>query len=210
MGWITQRAFAELLGVSGAAVSVAVKRGRLAGATRPSESGRGVEIDEAEGVRLWHANNGRPDLMPHVRVEPPPPTSKPAKPAKAQAKPPTDQGRDLPGADVSEDELPEVAISRKRTEHFKALQTQLDYELAAGQLVPIDEVGREVEKEYARVRARLLAIKVSLAPELIGVDDLVTIQNLIEQHITEALQELSDPHVVGKTGASPSGAEAAA
>ena len=206
MGWITQRAFAELLGVSGAAVSVAVKRGRLAGATRPSETGRGVEIDEGEGVRLWHANNGRPDLMPHVQVLA---AAKPAKASKAKREQ-ADEARDLPGADVSEDELPEVAISRKRTEHFKALQTELDYRRDAGELVPIDEVGKAVEREYANVKARMLAIKVSLAPELVGLDDLVTIQNLIEQHIIEALQELSDPHAVGKTGPSAGRTEAAA
>lgn len=206
MTWITQRAFADLLGVSGAAVSKAVKRGRLAGATRPASSGVGVEIDEVEGVRLWHANNGRPDLMPHVQQVPETKASRPSRKASAAA----DDQRDLPGADVSEDELPEVAISRKRTEHFKALQTELDYRRDAGELVPIDEVGKEVEKEYARVRARLLAIKVSLAPELIGVDDLVTIQNLIEQHINDALQELSDPHAVGKIGPGSGRTEAAA
>lgn len=206
MTWITQRAFADLLGVSGAAVSKAVKRGRLSGATRPAASGVGVEIEEADGVRLWHANNGRPDLVPHVE----PPASMPVK-RRAKSKPKAEaDGSDLPGADVSEDELPEVAISRKRTEHFKALQTELDYRRDAGDLVPIDEVGRAVEKEYANVKARMLAIKVSLAPELVGVDDLVTIQSLIEQHIIEALQELSDPYAVGKTGAGASRTEAAA
>jgi hypothetical protein len=201
MGWITQRAFAELLGVSGAAVSKAVKRGRLSGATRPTESGVGVEIDESEGVRLWHANNGRPDLLPHVAPAPP------AQRKRTKADP---GPRDLPGADVSEDQLPEVAISRKRTEHFKALQTELDYRRDAGDLVPIDEVGKAVEREYANVKARLLAIKVSLAPDLVGVDDPVVIEALIEQHIIEALQELSEPHAVGTTGASPSRTEAAA
>lgn len=205
MGWITQRAFAELLGVSGAAVSKAVKRGRLAGATRPTESGIGVEVDETEGVRLWHANNGRPDLMPHVAPAPAAAPTKPRKRVKADP-----EQSDLPGADVSEHQLPEVAISRKRTEHFKALQTELDYRRDAGELVPIDEVGKAVEREYANVKARMLAIKVSLAPELIGIEDLVTIEALIEQHINDALQELSDPHAVGKTGASPSRTEAAA
>lgn len=199
MGWITQGAFAALLGVSGAAVSKAVKRGRLDGATRPSTSGAGVEIDEAEGVRLWHVNNGRPDLMPHPVLADPVAAAKPARQPRRKTTP-ADDDRELPGEDVTEGELPEVAISRKRTEHFKALQTELDYRLASGKSVDVDDVAQIVEREYSAVRQRMLAIKVSLAPELVGLTDEVEIQALIDQHISEALQELSDPHAAGAFG----------
>lgn len=205
MGWITQRAFAELLGVSGAAVSKAVKRGRLDGATRPSTTGTGVEIDADEGVRLWRENNGRPDLQPHpVKVGVPEGGKQPRKPRAVAGDQP------LPGDDVGEAGLPEVAISRKRTEHFKALQAELDYRKDIGQYVAVDEVAKHVEREYAAIRARLLAVKVSMAPELQGLDDLAQIEAIIDQYINEALQELSDPHAVGTTSASALGAEAAA
>lgn len=233
MGWITQKQFAAIVGVSAPAVCNSLKRGRLAGATRTTESGR-VEIDQELGEKLWHQNNGRPDLAgqktgargpAQIQEEPKPfAKSKPLKPLKAQPgtkakakaqtakneKPP--EKKPLPGADVAEYDLPDQFVSRKRAEHFKALQAELDYRKDAKDYVLIEDVAKQVEQEYTAISRRLRAIKITLAPELcdlFGDADMIQVQALIDQHINEALTELSDPHAITATAAIPSGSAAA-
>ncbi|MBO3274138.1 hypothetical protein [Pseudomonas schmalbachii] len=206
MVWVTQKDFAELLGISRAAVCKAVKRGRLEGATRLNAAGK-IEIDQAEGVRLWQVNSGRPDLVPHpVRVQAGPAAGfTPARRSRV-----AEGGDDEGEGEIDEEELPEIAISRRRNEHFKSLQQELEYRILDGQHVAVDEVAKAVEKEYAAIRARLLALKVIMAPELQGLDDLVQIEAIIDRHVLEALQELSDPYAAGAFGTGPRGTEAAA
>jgi len=249
MGWITQKQFAAIVGVSAPAVCNSLKRGRLAGATRVTETGR-VEIDQELGEKLWHQNNGRPDLAgqktgargpapiqqapaPTVETKQPKakaakkvvaaPTDKPplkAQPGtKAKAKAQTAKGetppekKALPGADVAEWDLPDQFVSRRRAEHFKALQAELDYRIDAKEYVLVEDVAKQVEQEYTAVVRRMRAIKVTLAPELcdlFGDADLIQVQALIDQHINEALTELSDPHALTATETGPPGSAATA
>lgn len=229
MGWITQKQFAALVGVSAPAVCNSLKRGRLEGATRVTESGR-VEIDDELGAKLWHQNNGRPDLAGQktgtrgpapIQKEPEPAKKKTLKAqpgtkekAKAQAakgeKAP--EKKPLPGADVAEYDLPDPFVSRRRAEHFRALQAELDYRVEAGEYVLIEDVAKQVEQEYAAVMKRMRAVKITLAPELcdmFGDADLIQVQALIDQHINDALTELSDPHAITKTETVPPGAASA-
>lgn len=248
MGWITQKQFAAIVGVSAPAVCNSLKRGRLAGATRVTDTGR-VEIDEELGAKLWHLNNGRPDLAgqktgargpapiqqefaPTEKAKPakaatkkktaPAPTA--AKPLKAQpgtkakakaqaakAETPKEK-KPLPGADVAEYDLPDQFVSRRRAEHYKALQAELDYRVDAKEYVLIEDVAKQVEQEYTAVSRRLRAIKVTLGPELcdlFGDADMIQVQALIDQHINEALTELSDPHALTATETIPPGTAAA-
>lgn len=247
MGWITQKQFAAIVGVSAPAVCNSLKRGRLAGATRTTDTGR-VEIDQELGEKLWHQNNGRPDLAGQKTGARGPapipqefaPTAKPAKKkavadkkrnpaptdehlkaqpgtkarakaqtAKAEVPPPK---KALPGADVAEYDLPDPFVSRRRAEHFKALQAELDYRIEAGEYVLIEDVAKQVEQEYTAVMKRMRAVKITLAPELcdmFGDADLIQVQALIDQHINDALTELSDPHALTKTETVPPGAASA-
>ncbi|MEG0064717.1 MAG: hypothetical protein RR740_08955 [Pseudomonas sp.] len=249
MGWITQKQFAAIVGVSAPAVCNSLKRGRLAGATRTTDTGR-VEIDQELGEKLWHQNNGRPDLAgqktgargPAQVPQESAPTEKPQKtkaapekkgkvgPAgtkkmkaqpgtKEKAKAQTAKGevhppkKALPGADVAEYDLPDPFVSRRRAEHFKALQAELDYRVEAKEYVLVEDVAKQVEEEYTAISKRLRAIKITLAPELcdlFGDADMVQVQELIDQHINEALNELSDPHALTATTAITSGSTATA
>jgi hypothetical protein len=248
MGWITQAQFAALIGVSRAAVCNSLKRGRLAGSTRTTATGK-VEIEEEKGVELWHLNHGRRDLAgqktgsrgPATIEAEPAPTAKPTKtkarstkqkdlaptggkPLKAQAgtvkKAKAQAAKDelppvkkpLPGADVAEYDLPDPFVSRRRAEHFRALQAELDYRVEAGEYVLIEDVAKQVEEEYSAVMKRMRAIKITLAPELcdlFGDADLIQVQALIDQHINDALTELSDPHALTETKTVPPGAASA-
>lgn len=222
MPWITQREFAVLIGVSAPAVCQSLKRGRLDGATR-EVNGR-VQIDSVKGVKIWEQNNGRPDLGGRKTGTDLAKTPKPKK-AKSAKKTSKDEGEDLEAqaSDILEGEemvlepaergLLEVSVSRRRTEYFKACQAELDYRKELGQYVLVEDVAKEVEQEYAALSAKLKAIKIPLAQELIdvlGCGELLEVQAVIEQYINDALTELSDPHVKGTPTESAEGSQTAA
>lgn len=226
MAWISQREFAAIIGVSAPAVCQSLKRGRLEGATRIRDGK--TQIESEKGVKLWNDNNARPDLggrktgtdlakPPKTKVEPSKKASPAAKPkpatAKAKPKKEPDPPHDEPVVDIPEHGLLDVNVSRRRAEYYKAAQAELDYRKQLGEYVLVEDVAKEVEKEYEALGAKLKAIKIPLAQELIdhfGAGDLLEIQDIIGQYINEALTELSDPHANGTPEESPVGTETAA
>lgn len=226
MAWISQREFAAIIGVSAPAVCQSLKRGRLQGATRIRDGK--TQIESEKGVKLWNDNNARPDLGGRKTgtdlAKPPKPKAEPVKkatpaakpkPAAAKAKPKKepDPPHDEPVVDIPEHGLLDVNVSRRRAEYYKAAQAELDYRKQLGEYVLVEDVAKEVEKEYEALGAKLKAIKIPLAQELIdhfGAGDLLEIQDIIGQYINEALTELSDPHANGTPEESPVGTETAA
>lgn len=226
MAWISQREFAAIIGVSAPAVCQSLKRGRLQGATRVRDGK--TQIESEKGVKLWNDNNARPDLggrktgtdlakPPKPKAEPAKKTSPAAKPKPAAAKPKPkkepEPPHDEPVVDIPEHGLLDVNVSRRRAEYYKAAQAELDYRKQLGEYVLVEDVAKEVEKEYEALGAKLKAIKIPLAQELIdhfGAGDLLEIQDIIGQYINEALTELSDPHANGTPEESPVGTETAA
>ncbi|MGD0332452.1 MAG: hypothetical protein ABSA90_04255 [Xanthobacteraceae bacterium] len=61
-----------------------------------------------------------------------------------------------------------------------------------GELVSIEEVGRQIEEEYGVVRQRLLAIPGTLADSLVSLDR-ASIESALHEAIKDALTELHDP-----------------
>ena len=85
-------------------------------------------------------------------------------------------------------------------ENYLALQRRLEYEKAAGELVPVDEAAQKVAEEYAAVRSNLLSLPTKLAPHIAqktGGDANQIRENLAEG-ITRALEELT--HDAGGDG----------
>jgi phage terminase Nu1 subunit (DNA packaging protein) len=77
--------------------------------------------------------------------------------------------------------------------------------LARRELVHVDDVGHEVEREYAVVRERLLTIPGKLAASLVDADR-PTIEAKLLEEISEALDELHDPlKVAGAAAAEAEG-----
>lgn len=222
MAWISQREFAAIIGVSAPAVCQSLKRGRLQGATRV-RAGK-IQIDSEKGARIWEENNGRPDLggrktgkdlakddkpktPPATKANQPPRTR-----SKAKEKEP-DPPEDEPVIEIPGHGLLDVAVSRRRAEYYKACQAELDYRKQLGEYVLVEDVAKEVEKEYEALGAKLKAIKIPLAQELIdllGAGELLEVQAVIEQYINDALTELSDPHANGTPEESPVGTQTAA
>lgn len=129
-----------------------------------------------------------------------------------------------PPAAMLQGSVEEIAVSfdwshaeaARVKEVYLALLRKQEFETAQGKLVEIEAVGEAVEREYAVVRERLLAIPGKLAAKLVD-RDRVAIELALSEEINEALNELHDPDpdgrvgsAFGETGKGPRSSEAAA
>lgn len=195
---------ARVLGVSHTAVAKAAKTGRISVAER-DEKGRAL-YDPDKAVQEWgartdpaqkreHKKGGRPrkDGTPaQPRVVPTTAPHHPSRPGPKGGALQTGGGlrgpRPPDGDGEGKTTYNEAAATEK---HYKAQLARIEYEERIGALVPIVNVSQEVEREYARVRARLLAIPSKLAPDVALTDDVAACRSLIEAAITDALNELA-------------------
>lgn len=190
---------AALLGVSKAAVSKAIKCGRLSESVKPADTGRGYVVDLDAAVIEWTEKNGRPDLsgVDHrsvsVRLD-----KRKAAPLEIVPAPslPNDIDDLLAGAPLDDDDsdddgIPSSIKSRKIIDHYKAQQAKLDYMVSIGTMVPVEEVGQAVGREYASVRASLLSIPARIAEEVATCETALDARMIIEAAITEALNALT-------------------
>ncbi len=122
----------------------------------------------------------------------PTPGNKPARPAQSM---PDD---DDPPFDLSDENLP-LAQAVQRKENYLGLLRKHEHEVHQREWVRIEAVAAQVEREYATVRERLLAIPGKIAAKLVGADR-ATIDAEIRREITEALHELHDPAGVAERG----------
>jgi hypothetical protein len=107
-------------------------------------------------------------------------------------------GKDVPP--ILDRSPEEIADSTKWTlieaqrvkEVYLALLRKQEFEIEQGELVEIEAVGREVEREYSMVRERLLTIPGKVSASLAGCDRAVIESKLLDE-ITEALAELHEP-----------------
>ena len=82
-----------------------------------------------------------------------------------------------------------LADAQRIKENYLALLRKQEFEVSSGKLVDIDEVGRQVESEYALVRERLLAIPGKLAAQLVDLTR-AEIEVALQAEVSEALREL--------------------
>ena len=104
---------------------------------------------------------------------------------------PSDGAPDPTDFDWSDPNLP-MAEAVRRKENFLGLTRKHEFEVAKGEWVRVEDVGREVEREYAVVRERLLAMPGKLASKLEGLDR-TAIELVLIDEVTEALNELHVP-----------------
>lgn len=79
---------------------------------------------------------------------------------------------------------------KNRLQAAKATRAEIDLAKIRGELVEIDSVVKEVEKEYIYVRAAFLSIPTKLAKSLSVMDDPAEIQEELESAINESLSHL--------------------
>lgn len=81
--------------------------------------------------------------------------------------------------------------ARRFKENYLGLMAQLEYDRDSGQVVDVADVAKAVGTEYAKVRTRLLSIPAEQAPRLHRCKTPAELQDMLQEVITEALEELT-------------------
>jgi len=174
---VTFTELALIKGCSQAAVSHAVRKGRISDAIVEKDGKRWLDRDLA--LELWDQNtvNTR-----NSKVRKPDPVSEAPKDA-GELK---DAINKLP-----DDAIPELNESRARREHYQAELAKLQVTQQRGELVPVDEVKKEAFNIGRSVREALANLADRLSHQLAGETDPVIIHKLLSDEHRLALVELS-------------------
>ena len=206
---LSQKEFADRMGVQKGTVS--------------KWKAKGLLVLDADGKVLVEETEWKLDQQPAVyrggtthrpirgpdanNTKAPAATPKPA-PLKASPTPPprpapSDDAPDPADFDSANPNLP-MAEAVRRKENFLGLLRKHELEVERREWVRVEDVGKQVEREYAVVRERLLAIPGKLAAKLVGLtrDE---INLVLFNEISEALSELHGPASDGDGGNGSSG-----
>jgi hypothetical protein len=176
---VTFSEFALLKECSKAAVSHALKNGRISGAVVEIDGKRWLDREKA--LELWNRNT----LKTHnAKVTRPHPSEvKEARSAKELAA----KVEQLP-----DDAIPELNISRERKEHYQAELAKLDVDAKRGELVPAEAVKKEAFSLAKTVREALVNIPDRLANQLAAESDPATIHMALSHELMQALEGLAN------------------
>ena len=175
---ITFKELALIKGCSSAAVSHAVRRGRISDAIVEKDGKRWLDRDLA--LELWDRNTQRTH---NSKVR--------------EGEPIKEEPRDADELEAAINKLPEDAIpelneSRARREHYQAELAKLQVTQQRGELVPVDEVKKEAFNIGRAVRESLSNLADRLSHQLAGEVDPVVIHKLLTDEHRAALLELTE------------------
>ena len=171
---ITYTELAAIKGCSVAAVSYAVKRGRISEAIVEKEGRRWLDRDKA--LELWDKNTMKNNCSKVREGEPIPAT-------------PKDLKKQIDG--LPDDAIPELNESRARREHYQAELAKLQVTQQRGELVSVDEVKKDAFNIGRSVREALSNLADRLSHQLAGETDPVMIHKLLSDEHRAALMELA-------------------
>ena len=174
---VTFTELALIKGCSQAAVSHAVRKGRISDAIVEKDGKRWLDRDLA--LELWDKNTVNTANSKVRKPDPVPEALKDAGELK-------DAINKLP-----DDAIPELNESRARREHYQAELAKLQVTQQRGELVPVDEVKKEAFNIGRSVREALANLADRLSHQLAGETDPVIIHKLLSDEHRSALVELS-------------------
>ena len=177
--------FAKAKGVTPAAVTHAIRSGRLNGAL-VTENGKQL-IDLERGLALWDERTLRNN---NAKVGAP--AGAAAAHAAAPAPAPTPAQLRAYIEALPEDAIPDLNESRARREHYQAEQAKLAALQGRGELVPVAEVKAQAFALARSVRDGLMGIPDRLAPMLAATQDARQVHHLLSEEIRVALRVLAD------------------
>ena len=180
MRLIRKSEFARIRGVTPAAVTHAIRSGRIRGAI-VTRNGREF-IDHDLAMELWERNT--------ISDEPPASRPSAASPRQATAKD-QDELRGIVDA-IPDDEIPDINDSRKRRAYYQAEREKQEALKNRGELVPVTDVRREAARLARQVRDLLLIIPARNAAKLCTMNDQEDIRLLLQVEIESALRGLAD------------------
>lgn len=176
---VTFSELATIKGCTKAAVTHAVKSGRISAAVVEKDGRRWLDRDAA--LELWNRNT-RPTHNAKI-----------SQPDVIEAPPPADaEGLRQWVQQLPDEDIPALHDSRARREHFQAELAAMQVAQQRGELVSAEDVRREAFKRGREVRDNMLLIPARLAAELAGCNDPRTVYLRLEQEIITALRTLAD------------------
>lgn len=173
--------FARARGVTPAAVTHAIRSGRIAGAVVTQNGRKLIDFDLAS--KLWDAN---------TLQQPPPVAARSAPPTTGPARRVSDEDLAAFIRGLPEDQIPELNESRARREHYQAEKARLEALQGRGELVPAADVKRQAFELARAVRDELGGIPDRVASMLAACSDVRQVHRMLSEEIRVALRGLSD------------------
>jgi hypothetical protein len=190
---VTFSKFAEIKGVSPAAVSIACKS-RIKDAIVERNGKRMLDRDKA--LELWDRNtkrNGSERVSADAKqrdrkplepgADPPPPAQVPAA---------TGEQLKTLIMGLPEDQIPGLDVSRERKEHYNAEIARLQALKERDELVPTADVKRMASTLGRQIRDNILSIPNRVAPLLAAAQDSGEVHRLLSEELRTALRVLAD------------------
>lgn len=175
MTLVLKSAYAKHRGVTPAAVTTAIKSGRIADAVVTQNGKQLIDLEKADA--LWSRNT----------LQQPPPTTVGPAPAAPTARQLRQFIESLP-----EDQIPDLNESRARREHYQAEKAKQEALQGRAELVPAIDVRKEAFALARAVRDKLMGIADRLAPQLAATQDARVCHHLLSEEIRVALRGLAD------------------
>lgn len=187
MAAMNQAKFAELHGVSRKTVTKWKERGWLV------FTGDEVDVDASNALLKRYRRDGVPAVTQTVTQEPKGNKRKTVPQAASEV-----TLRPGESADDAADKILTGSVdlldfddARCFKENYLGLKAQLEYDRDSGLVIDVAEVAKAVGAEYAKVRTRLLSIPAEQAPRLQRCKTPAELQDMLQEIITEALEELT-------------------
>ncbi|SAK88543.1 hypothetical protein AWB77_04795 [Caballeronia fortuita] len=184
---MNQSEFAALHNVSRKTVTKWKERGWLVFA------GDEVDVEASNALLKRYRRDGTPAVTPPVTQ---PPAGNKRK-TVTQAASELTLGERESAADAADRilsgnvQLLDFDEARCFKENYLGLKAQLEYDRDSGLVIDVAEVAKAVGTEYAKVRTRLLSIPAEQAPRLHRCKTPAELQDMLQEVITEALEELT-------------------
>ncbi|BCQ23145.1 hypothetical protein NK8_12700 [Caballeronia sp. NK8] len=184
---MNQSEFAALHNVSRKTVTKWKERGWLVFA------GDEVDVDASNALLKKYRREGTPAVTPAVTQAPAGNKQK----TVTQAASEVTLGERESAADAADRilsgnvQLLDFDEARCFKENYLGLKAQLEYDRDSGLVIDVAEVAKAVGTEYAKVRSRLLSIPAEQAPRLHRCKTPAELQDMLQEVITEALEELT-------------------
>jgi phage terminase Nu1 subunit (DNA packaging protein) len=184
---MNQSEFAALHDVSRKTVTKWKERGWLVFA------GDEIDVDASNANLKRYRRDGAPAVTQSVTQSPE--GNKPKTVTQAASEVtlgPGESAEDVAGRILTGNvELLSFDEARRFKENYLGLMAQLEYDRDSGLVVDVTEVAKAVGSEYAKVRTRLLSIPAEQAPRLHRCKTPAELQDMLQEIITEALEELT-------------------
>jgi hypothetical protein len=86
----------------------------------------------------------------------------------------------------------DLNVARAKLAEKQIEKLDFDMELKSGALIPYDIMLSQTQRVFTAFRTRICSIPTKLAPKVVELDDPIDVEEALEDHLNEALEELTD------------------